>query len=141
MTVREMLAVELHRQYRAAEKAMLRAATGRASMNLLIHDHGWSACSKQSYFLKRADLIMKRATCTDPFTLGEAEQALDAAVLQRRLIVGLPALCQCGCHDKGEPWCAACYTSKHISNVINNPEYDTDTFADSMTAQPQQENR
>jgi hypothetical protein len=89
----EMLAAELHRQYRAAEKAMNRAKTiwrGGVQIpnpNRLLHDHGWSSCGKRDYFRKRAALIMRRASCTNPETLGEAETALQAAVLQRRLIV------------------------------------------------------
>jgi hypothetical protein len=78
----ETLAAELHRQYRAAEKSM-----NRGSGNRLLHDHGWSSCSKQRYFRKRAELIIARSTCKDPRTLGEAEEALQAEVLRRRLIV------------------------------------------------------
>lgn len=74
----EILAAELHRQYRAAEKAL---------NPYHIHDHGWQACGKKKYFLQRAAMIIKRAKCTDPQTLGEAEQSLAALVLLRRLMV------------------------------------------------------
>jgi hypothetical protein len=93
MTVQERLAIELHRQYRAAEKAMNRAKLvwrkGKQipNPNLLLHDHGWTACGKQKYFRKRAALVIARAECKHPETLGEAEQALDSAVLMRRLKV------------------------------------------------------
>jgi hypothetical protein len=89
----ELLAAELHRQYRAAEKAMNRAKTiyraGKRipNPNLLLHDHGWLSCGKRRYFQRRAELVMRRAACAAPQTLGEAEQALQAAVLERRLIV------------------------------------------------------
>jgi hypothetical protein len=83
----EMLAAELHRQYRATEKAMHRDGTKSSHPNCFMHDHGFASCSKQKYFRKRARLIMRRASCTDPQTLGEAEETLQAAVLQRRLIV------------------------------------------------------
>lgn len=43
----EALAKNLHRHYRAGEKALgLRGSNG--------HDHGWDACSKQRYFRQRA---------------------------------------------------------------------------------------
>ena len=91
--VQEELAMELHRQYRAAEKSLNRAPTvwrkGKQipNPNLLLHDHGWTACGKQKYFRKRAALIIKRATCESPATLGEAEQQLASAILERRLRV------------------------------------------------------
>lgn len=91
MSVIDELAIELHRQYRAAEKALNRTKTvwrkGKQipNPNLLLHDHGWSACGKHKYFRKRAALIMKRATCESPETLGEMEQRLAAAILERRL--------------------------------------------------------
>ncbi len=89
----EMLATELHRQYRAAEKAMNRAKKlwrgGKqiSNPNLLLHDHGWASCGQRKYFHRRAELIIKRSSCVNPSTLGEAEEALSAAVLKRRLIV------------------------------------------------------
>jgi hypothetical protein len=43
----EKLAKDLHRHYRAAEKAL-----GSHGWNA--HDHGWDACSKQKYFRQRA---------------------------------------------------------------------------------------
>jgi hypothetical protein len=85
MTVAERLAVELHRQYRAAEKALNGPRSGEALP--LAHDHGWEHCNKKQYFRKRADLVIKRAAVRNPGTLGEAEQALDATVLYRRLAV------------------------------------------------------
>lgn len=43
----ETLAKNLHRHYRAGEKALgLHGSNG--------HDHGWDACSKQKYFRQRA---------------------------------------------------------------------------------------
>lgn len=77
MDVVENLAMELHRQYRAADKAL-----GDAR-----HDHGWRSCADKKYFRNRARLVIARATCTDPQTLGQAEENLNALVLKRRLIV------------------------------------------------------
>jgi hypothetical protein len=92
----------------AAEKAMnrakliLRAGAGIPNPNLLalifllaeelhrhdraLHDHGWSACWKRRYFLKRAQLIIKRARTENFATLGEHEERVAVAVLERRLI-------------------------------------------------------
>ncbi len=88
LTTAELLARELHRQYRAAEKALNKAAKTlwRAGVQLpntnkLLHDHGWDACGKQTYFLRRANLMVKRASDRTPATLGQAEQCLDAALL------------------------------------------------------------
>ncbi len=86
LTTAELLARELHRQYRAAFKAL---HTGRnksgsigAPKNCIAeHDHGWDACGKQTYFLRRANLMVKRASDRAPSTLGQAEQCLDAALL------------------------------------------------------------
>lgn len=88
----ERLAIELHRQYRAAEKALNGKTPDDKYPALkdgvtLRHDHGWEGCHRQVYFIRRALLIIKRAECKDPETLGEAEQALDATVLLRRLAV------------------------------------------------------
>lgn len=101
LDVVETLAAQLHREYRAAEKAMNRKGTFAKrlrrkgvevkSANLSLHDHGWSACSKQQYFLNRAKLVLSRAGNNDALTLGEAEEALQAQVLKRRLLVGLEA--------------------------------------------------
>lgn len=87
-----LLAVELHRQYRAAEKALNGPDKTDTNSSLkdgvtLRHDHGWEGCHKQAYFLRRAAMVIKRASCKNPETLGEAEQALDNAILIRRLIV------------------------------------------------------
>jgi len=83
----EVLAYQLHREHRAAEKAMKRATCGRGSLNLLLHDHGWSNCSQQKYFVRRAKLILKRSINRNATCLMEAEEALQAQVLKRRLIV------------------------------------------------------
>jgi hypothetical protein len=80
--VTELLARELHRQYRAAAKAM--GVKGPEA-----HDHGPRDCGgmKWTYFRKRARLLIERAKCADPATLGQAEQAKDAMILVRRSIV------------------------------------------------------
>jgi hypothetical protein len=85
-SVTETLARELHRQYRAAAKAM--GVNGPAA-----HDHGPRDCGGKSfkYFWKRARLILKRASCNSPETLGQAEENLSSMVLARRLAVGLDA--------------------------------------------------
>lgn len=44
----EILAMELHKNYRAAYKAM----TGCVGIGA--HDHGWKACRRQDYFRARA---------------------------------------------------------------------------------------
>lgn len=87
-----LLAVELHREYRAAEKAMNGPNKTDTVPSLkdgvtLRHDHGWDGCHKQAYFVRRAALVIKRASVRNPATLGEAEQALDATILIRRLMV------------------------------------------------------
>ena len=62
------LAAQLHREHRAAEKAMnrvkliWRAGKQVSNPNLLLHDHGWSSCGQKQYFIKRARLILKRST-------------------------------------------------------------------------------
>lgn len=80
-----LLAEELHRQYRAAEKAL--TPPGTAAEFGLRHDHGWEHCQSKDYFHKRATLMVKRAHVDNPETLGEAEQILSATVLLRRLSV------------------------------------------------------
>lgn len=71
------LAEELHRQYRAAEKAL-----SRVTGNRLLHDHGFEACSKQKYFVKRAALMLRRASGNElNETLGAAYASLDAQLL------------------------------------------------------------
>lgn len=90
--VAELIAQELHRNYRAAFKAL---HTGRnkpgsigAPKNCTSeHDHGWDTCGKKDYFRGRAELLIKRAHVENPETLGEAEQILAATVLLRRLSV------------------------------------------------------
>lgn len=53
-----VLAQDLHRHYRAMSKAL----------DIPRHDHGWSACSKQKYFLRRAarELTNARKERTTP---------------------------------------------------------------------------
>jgi hypothetical protein len=80
--VSELLAQELHRQYRATAKAM--GVKGPEA-----HDHGVRDCGtiKFNYFIKRANLIIKRASCNNPKTLGQAEENLNALILARRVTV------------------------------------------------------
>jgi hypothetical protein len=75
-----ILAEELHRQYRAAEKAL-------RPVHELSHDHGFGNCANKKYFYKRAKLIIKRSKLVNPQNLMEAEEALASAVLIRRSIV------------------------------------------------------
>lgn len=49
----ERLAKELHRHYRAGEKAL-----GLHSWK--IHDHGWDGCHRQKYFRQRAVRELRR---------------------------------------------------------------------------------
>lgn len=44
----EYLAEQLHREYRAAFKALHKGERSR-------HDHGWEHCHRKNYFLRRAD--------------------------------------------------------------------------------------
>lgn len=86
------LAAELHRNYRAAEKALNGPDKTDRNPSLkdgvtLRHDHGWESCHKQKYFQRRAQTLITRATCSDPQTLGEAEQALASLIMLRRLTV------------------------------------------------------
>jgi len=90
----ELLAEELHRNYRAAEKALnkeaktvWRAGVQVTNTNRLLHDHGWASCGKQAYFRKRAAELIRRSQIAHPETLSEAESALAATVLIRRLSV------------------------------------------------------
>jgi len=85
--VTEQLAQQLHREYRAAEKA-LRCTDVAGERPYLQHDHGWEGCHKKQYFRQRASRLMVRADAINPTTLGDAEQALAATVLIRRLSVG-----------------------------------------------------
>ena len=97
----EMFAQQLHREYRAAEKALRLDGGATHDGVCLFHDHGWAGCRKQAYFRKRAALLMKRSSAVNPETLGEAEQALAAHVLLRRFAV---AGCQVTVDDlKGKP--------------------------------------
>ena len=81
----EMVAAQLHREYRAAEQAMMRRHN--PEQKRLPHDHGWICCSSKKYFLKRAAILIKRANVEAPQTLGETECALSALVLLRRVNV------------------------------------------------------
>jgi hypothetical protein len=83
----EMLAQQLHREYRAAEKACRLPVPHLPSHDgvTLFHDHGWKGCHKKDYFRKRAALLLKRSSVINPETLDEAEQAMAATVLLRRL--------------------------------------------------------
>ena len=93
--VAELIAAQLHREYRAAFIAMhsgystfmgvgrQKAKTGTGCRNE--HDHGWSNCPKKKYFLQRANMHIKRAHVQNPETLDEAEQILAATVFLRRL--------------------------------------------------------
>jgi hypothetical protein len=84
--VTELLAQQLHREYRAAEKAC-RCTDVAGERPYYQHDHGWEGCHKKQYFRRRAALLAVRADVNNPTTLGEAEQALAATVLIRRLSV------------------------------------------------------
>lgn len=83
LTPLELVAKQLHENFRAACKAM--GVKGK-----IAHDHGYCDCGgkKKQYFLNRARILMMRAGTTEPKTLGEAEQALQANVFLRRAIVG-----------------------------------------------------
>lgn len=78
----EMIAKQLHENYRAACKAM--GVTGPQA-----HDHGYVDCGtkKKQYFIKRAKILCMRMGTTNPTTLGEAEQALQALCFIRRATV------------------------------------------------------
>jgi hypothetical protein len=82
----ELLASQLHREYRAAEKSC-RCTDEIGHRPYYQHDHGWTKCHRQKYFLRRAAMLIKRAAVTSPETLGDAECALTASVLIRRLSV------------------------------------------------------
>jgi len=93
----KQLAAQLHREYRAAFKALhsgcgsfmgvgrVRSKNGTGCHNE--HDHGWTKCHRQKYFLRRAAMLIKRAAVISPETLSDAECALAATVLIRRLSV------------------------------------------------------
>lgn len=80
----ELLAKQIHENFRAACKA-LEVPRGPHA-----HDHGFCDCGnlKKEYFRKRARLMLVRARCINPETLGEAEQNLQALVFARRSAVG-----------------------------------------------------
>lgn len=80
----ELLAKQLHENFRAACKAM------EVPEGPYAHDHGWRDCGtrRKQYFMKRARLLLKRATNDNPQTLGEAEQNFQALIFARRSAVG-----------------------------------------------------
>lgn len=81
----ELLAKQLHENFRAACKAMgIKHAPET-------HDHGYGDCGnkKKEYFRKRARLMLKRSMCFNPLNLGEAEQGFQARIFIRRAAVGL----------------------------------------------------
>src|SRR4051812_16012264 len=76
-SLEELLARELHRQYRAAAKS-------NGIKGIQAHDHGPRDCGalKFKYFQKRAKLMLKRAN-TKPLsaTLGEMLDSRNAEIL------------------------------------------------------------
>lgn len=108
-TILDVLARELHRQYRAAAKAM--GVKGAEA-----HDHGVRDCGAQKfhYFEKRAALMIKRAGCRTPETLGEAESSLQAMVFIRRSIVEGESI-----HDIA---CQMCRVPFHILGGITTSQ-------------------
>ncbi len=69
-TVVERLAVELHRHYRAAEKAFNTTdGTLEGKVLKLRHDHGWGGCHRQKYFLKRAGRVIRYSRIQNADTL------------------------------------------------------------------------
>lgn len=89
-TVLEILARELHRNYRAAAKAM-------GVIGSQAHDHGVRDCGARQfhYFEKRAALILKRSTMPHPENVGQAEERLSAMILFKRMIVEAPNFIVC----------------------------------------------
>ena len=86
-TMQELLARELHRQYRAAAKAM--GVRGPQA-----HDHGVRDCGqvKFKYFYKRAALMLTRAKGHKQFnTLGDALDACNAVILTHCVRLGIDA--------------------------------------------------
>jgi hypothetical protein len=81
----EMIAKQLHENYRATCKAM------GVPHSPPSHDHGYGDCGnrKKEYFRKRAYLLLKRAKNLTPETLGEAESNMQALVFLKRTHVGL----------------------------------------------------
>lgn len=81
----EILASQLHREHRAAEKAMnrvksiYRAGVKIPNPNRLLHDHGWSSCGKREYFRNRARLVISRSSNLEAQTLGQAERGVTCA--------------------------------------------------------------
>lgn len=49
------LAMQMHREYRAAYKAL---GTRRLGYDDSLHDHGWEACHRKDYFLNRARRLL-----------------------------------------------------------------------------------
>jgi len=56
-TVVEEFARELHRSYRAGCKAL--STRGAWNQHGFCHDHGWRACSRQTFFRGRARRLLK----------------------------------------------------------------------------------
>jgi hypothetical protein len=55
----EILAEDLHRDYRAAEKALRHLCLDNNLCADLRHDHGWRSCHKKKYFRNRAGRKLK----------------------------------------------------------------------------------
>jgi hypothetical protein len=87
LPVAELLAKQLHEDFRAACKAM------KVPKGPHAHDHGFGDCGnrKAAYFRKRALLLLERSQNANPETLGQAEQNFQALVVLRRRVVGLEA--------------------------------------------------
>jgi hypothetical protein len=61
----EFLAAKLHRDFRAASKALLAHHIGGAyhdSSPATQHDHGWESCHRKKYFRQRAARQLKEAS-------------------------------------------------------------------------------
>ncbi len=87
------LAAALHRNYRAAEKALNgRAGAIEGKVVKLRHDHGWAGCHRQKYFLKRAERTLEavRNAVTDNRLSGLPERPYMRNF--RELLAAPPAL-------------------------------------------------
>ncbi len=88
-TVVERLAVELHRHYRAAEKAFNTTdGTLEGKVLKLRHDHGWAGCHRQKYFLKRAERVIRysRIENADALRTTDADKKADRDALVRQML-------------------------------------------------------
>lgn len=74
----DLLAKELHKDYRAARKAL-------GDTRWDAHDHGWAHCNRKDYFRKRATAKLRKAW--GAHGKGEAGALRDA-------VLGLLVLCQ-----------------------------------------------